>query len=169
MRSHRLKASGADAIPNGVEFPFDNGSQPQGIYHVRCHLRHQPVTAKLIQHHTDFPDPNILIVRVELRQCFWTERRQSLLLALAVPVLELLRTHRHKPNLAINLDQFSLQSLGFILPNLLGGLKGMTGSFAGGFLIFALTGLTCAAVLGGLSQDWERGFVGRGGLAADTS
>jgi NNP family nitrate/nitrite transporter-like MFS transporter len=58
---------------------------------------------------------------------------------------------------------------GFILPNLLGGLKGMTGSFAGGFLIFALTGLTCAAVLGGLSQDWERGFVGRGGLAADTS
>jgi len=58
---------------------------------------------------------------------------------------------------------------GFILPNLLGGLKGMTGSFAGGFLIFAVTALTCASVLGGLSQAWERGFVGRGGLAAENS
>jgi len=58
---------------------------------------------------------------------------------------------------------------GFILPNLLGGLKGMTGSFAGGFVIFALTGLICASVLGGLSQAWERDFVGRGGLAAESS
>jgi hypothetical protein len=45
----------------------------------------------------------------------------------------------------------------------------MTGSFAGGFLIFALTAFTCASVLGGLSQAWERDFVGRGGLAAEIS
>src|SRR5262249_30141103 len=30
---------------------------------------------------------------------------------------------------------------GFVLPNLLGGLKGMTGSFAGGFWSFAVTGV----------------------------
>jgi NNP family nitrate/nitrite transporter-like MFS transporter len=58
---------------------------------------------------------------------------------------------------------------GFILPNLLGGLKGLTGTFAGGFLGFALTGLTCAVILGGLSQGWQRGFAGRGGLAAESS
>jgi NNP family nitrate/nitrite transporter-like MFS transporter len=57
---------------------------------------------------------------------------------------------------------------GFILPNLLGSLKGITGSFAGGFLIFALTGLACATILGGLSQSWQRDFVGEGGLAAET-
>jgi NNP family nitrate/nitrite transporter-like MFS transporter len=57
---------------------------------------------------------------------------------------------------------------GFILPNLLGGLKGMTGSFAGGFMIFALAGLTCATILGGLSQTWQREFAGQGELAAET-
>ncbi len=57
---------------------------------------------------------------------------------------------------------------GFILPNLLGGLKGLTGSFAGGFLIFALTGLACATILGSLSQAWQRDFVGHGGLAVET-
>ncbi len=57
---------------------------------------------------------------------------------------------------------------GFILPNLLGGLKGLTGSFAGGFFIFALTGLACATILGSLSQAWQRDFVGQGGLAVDT-
>src|SRR5262249_2452244 len=58
---------------------------------------------------------------------------------------------------------------GFVLPNLMGGLKGMTGSFAGGFWSFAATGLICAVVLGGVSQGWQREFVGQGGLAAETS
>jgi MFS transporter, NNP family, nitrate/nitrite transporter len=57
---------------------------------------------------------------------------------------------------------------GFLLPSLLGGLKGITGSFAGGFLIFAMAGLSCAAILAAVSPVWERRFVGRGGLAAES-
>jgi MFS transporter, NNP family, nitrate/nitrite transporter len=54
---------------------------------------------------------------------------------------------------------------GFVLPTLLGSLKGLTGSFAGAFLLFALAGLACAVVLAAISPVWEREFVGRGGLA----
>ncbi len=57
---------------------------------------------------------------------------------------------------------------GFILPTLLGGLKGMTGSFSGAFFAFALAGLTCAMILAAVSPMWEREFVGRGGLATET-
>ncbi len=55
---------------------------------------------------------------------------------------------------------------GFFLPNLLGGLKQLTGSFAGGFLVFAAVGLACAGLLALVSRTWEGTFVGRGGLAA---
>jgi NNP family nitrate/nitrite transporter-like MFS transporter len=55
---------------------------------------------------------------------------------------------------------------GFFLPNLLGGLKQVTGSFAGGFVSFALVGLACAAALAYVSRSWEGVFVGQGGLAA---
>jgi NNP family nitrate/nitrite transporter-like MFS transporter len=55
---------------------------------------------------------------------------------------------------------------GFFLPNLLGGLKQLTGSFAGGFLVFAVVGFGCAALLMMVSRTWEGTFVGRGGLAA---
>jgi NNP family nitrate/nitrite transporter-like MFS transporter len=55
---------------------------------------------------------------------------------------------------------------GFFLPNLLGGLKQLTGTFAGGFLVFALVGFVCAGLLVVVSRTWERTFVGRGGLAA---
>src|SRR5260370_4450311 len=55
---------------------------------------------------------------------------------------------------------------GFFLPNLLGGLKKWTDSFAGGFLIFAVVGFGCAALLTVVSRAWEGTFVGRGGLAA---
>lgn len=55
---------------------------------------------------------------------------------------------------------------GFFLPNLLGSLKQLTGSFAGGFLIFGLVGLGCAAALIIVSKAWEEAFVGKGGLAA---
>jgi MFS transporter, NNP family, nitrate/nitrite transporter len=56
---------------------------------------------------------------------------------------------------------------GFFLPNLLGGLKQLTDSFAGGFLIFALVGcFGCAAALVYVSRSWQGSFVGAGGLAA---
>jgi len=54
---------------------------------------------------------------------------------------------------------------GFFLPNLLGGLKQWTETFAGGFLIFAVVGFGCAALLTLVSRAWEGTFVGRGGLA----
>jgi MFS transporter, NNP family, nitrate/nitrite transporter len=55
---------------------------------------------------------------------------------------------------------------GFFLPNLLGGLKQLTGTFAGGFLVFALLAFICAALLVLVSRTWEGTFVGRGGRAA---
>jgi NNP family nitrate/nitrite transporter-like MFS transporter len=55
---------------------------------------------------------------------------------------------------------------GFLLPNLLGGLKQLTGSFAGGFVSFALVGFASAAALAYVSRSWEGVFVGQGGLAA---
>ena len=55
---------------------------------------------------------------------------------------------------------------GFFLPNLLGVLRQLTGSFAGGFLIFALIGLGCAAALVYVSRSWEGAFVAPGGLAS---
>jgi NNP family nitrate/nitrite transporter-like MFS transporter len=55
---------------------------------------------------------------------------------------------------------------GFFLPNLLGGLKKWTDSFAGGFLTFAVIGFGCAALMTLVSRAWEGTFVGRGGLAA---
>jgi NNP family nitrate/nitrite transporter-like MFS transporter len=55
---------------------------------------------------------------------------------------------------------------GFLLPNLLGSLKQLTGSFAGGFLVFGLVGLGCAAALVYVSRGWEGVFVGQGGLAS---
>jgi NNP family nitrate/nitrite transporter-like MFS transporter len=58
---------------------------------------------------------------------------------------------------------------GFLLPTLLGSLKGVTGSFAGAFVIFALAGLGCAAILMALSPVWERQFVARGGLATQSA
>jgi NNP family nitrate/nitrite transporter-like MFS transporter len=54
---------------------------------------------------------------------------------------------------------------GFFLPILLGNLRQLTGSFAGGFLIFALVGLGCAAALARAGRTWQGVFVGRGGLA----
>jgi NNP family nitrate/nitrite transporter-like MFS transporter len=54
---------------------------------------------------------------------------------------------------------------GFFLPTLLGSLKELTGSFGGGFLVFALTGVGCAAALLYVGRSWEGAFVGQGGLA----
>jgi NNP family nitrate/nitrite transporter-like MFS transporter len=55
---------------------------------------------------------------------------------------------------------------GFFLPSLLGGLRQLTGSFAGGFLIFALAAGVCAGALRYVARVWEGSFVGQGGVAA---
>ncbi len=55
---------------------------------------------------------------------------------------------------------------GFFLPNLLGLLKKLTGSFGPGFLAFAGAGMACAALLLVLRPLWERTFLGQGGTAA---
>jgi NNP family nitrate/nitrite transporter-like MFS transporter len=54
---------------------------------------------------------------------------------------------------------------GFFLPTFLGGVKQLTGSFAGGFAIFAFIGIGCAAALLYISRAWEGVFIGRGGVA----
>lgn len=59
---------------------------------------------------------------------------------------------------------------GFFLPTALGGLMQLTGSFAGGFLAFALLGcFGCAAALFVVSRKWEVSFVSQGGLATGSS
>jgi NNP family nitrate/nitrite transporter-like MFS transporter len=45
---------------------------------------------------------------------------------------------------------------GFLLPNVLGTLKGLTGSFGGGFLAFAAIGLVSAAGMVYAARLWER-------------
>jgi hypothetical protein len=48
---------------------------------------------------------------------------------------------------------------------LLGGLKDLTGSPTGGFLVFAAAAGASAAVLVCVARAWEGAFVARGGLA----
>ena len=48
---------------------------------------------------------------------------------------------------------------GFFLPNLLGSLKRITGSFGPGFVVFAGTGLACAGLLLALKPLWQRTFL----------
>jgi NNP family nitrate/nitrite transporter-like MFS transporter len=55
---------------------------------------------------------------------------------------------------------------GFFLPFLLGNLKLSTGSFAGGFLVFALVAVACAGALVHVGRAWQGAFVGQGGVAA---
>jgi NNP family nitrate/nitrite transporter-like MFS transporter len=55
---------------------------------------------------------------------------------------------------------------GFFLPTLLGGLKQLTGSFSGGFLVFGAVAAGCAVALVCVSRAWQGAFVGAGGLVA---
>jgi len=55
---------------------------------------------------------------------------------------------------------------GFFLPTLLGVLKQWTGSFAGGFAMFAMLGLVAAFALTVVSRSWEGTFVTAEGKAA---
>ena len=54
---------------------------------------------------------------------------------------------------------------GFFLPTLLGGLKQWTGTFGGGFALFAGAALICAVLLQVVARSWEGVFVGQGGKA----
>jgi NNP family nitrate/nitrite transporter-like MFS transporter len=58
---------------------------------------------------------------------------------------------------------------GFFLPTLLGSLRQVSGSYGGGFLIFATVGISCACLLLRVSRSWEGIFVGKGGLAANVN
>jgi NNP family nitrate/nitrite transporter-like MFS transporter len=57
---------------------------------------------------------------------------------------------------------------GFVLPTLLGAMKGATGSFSGGFLAFALLGgVGGSLALQRASRGWRGQFLDRGGRAAN--
>jgi NNP family nitrate/nitrite transporter-like MFS transporter len=57
---------------------------------------------------------------------------------------------------------------GFILPNLLGSMRELTGSFSGGFLAFALLGgFGGALALAFASRGWQGILIGRRGLAPE--
>jgi MFS transporter, NNP family, nitrate/nitrite transporter len=68
-----------------------------------------------------------------------------------------------------NLVDLSVGGLGgFVLPNVLGTLKELTGNFSGGFLAFALVGgFGGAAALAYASRGWRGIFIGSSGLALD--
>jgi MFS transporter, NNP family, nitrate/nitrite transporter len=55
---------------------------------------------------------------------------------------------------------------GFFLPNLLGSIKQLTGTFSYAFVIFASIAVLCAAALVHVSRSWEGVFLARGGVAA---
>jgi NNP family nitrate/nitrite transporter-like MFS transporter len=57
---------------------------------------------------------------------------------------------------------------GFCLPLAFGSIRHLTGSFTGGFLLFALIAGSGAVVLVNVSQYWEGTFVARGGRATNT-
>jgi NNP family nitrate/nitrite transporter-like MFS transporter len=50
---------------------------------------------------------------------------------------------------------------GFFLPNLLGGLKGLTGTYGSGFAVFAAAGAGCVGLLCLLRPRWESTFLAR--------
>ncbi|HTU16693.1 MAG TPA: MFS transporter [Gemmataceae bacterium] len=53
---------------------------------------------------------------------------------------------------------------GFFLPNLLGSIKQLTGTFSYAFVIFAAFAVVCAAALVHVSRSWEGVFLAKGGL-----
>jgi NNP family nitrate/nitrite transporter-like MFS transporter len=48
---------------------------------------------------------------------------------------------------------------GFFLPNLLGGLKSLTGSYGVGFAVFSATGVACVLLMLALRLRWESTFL----------
>jgi NNP family nitrate/nitrite transporter-like MFS transporter len=56
---------------------------------------------------------------------------------------------------------------GFFLPNLLGTIRQLCGTFSYAFLIFALASLACAGLLVLVARSWEGSFLAKGGLTAN--
>ncbi len=54
---------------------------------------------------------------------------------------------------------------GFLLPNLLGGLKDATGSYGSGFMVYTLASLACMLLIVALRSEWQRTWAGEGGRA----
>jgi len=54
---------------------------------------------------------------------------------------------------------------GFFLPNLLGSIRQLTGTFSYAFLIFAVVSLACAGIVLLVARSWEGTFLAKGGLA----
>jgi NNP family nitrate/nitrite transporter-like MFS transporter len=54
---------------------------------------------------------------------------------------------------------------GFLLPNLLGGLKDVTGSYGSGFIIYTFASLACMFLILVLSGQWQKTWAGEGGRA----
>jgi NNP family nitrate/nitrite transporter-like MFS transporter len=57
---------------------------------------------------------------------------------------------------------------GFFLPTILGSMKQVTGSFAGGFVLFAVVAGGAVAALFYVSRVWEGAFLASGGRAVGT-
>jgi MFS transporter, NNP family, nitrate/nitrite transporter len=53
---------------------------------------------------------------------------------------------------------------GFVLPTALGSLRQLTQSYGGGFLVFALVGVSGAIALFLVGRRWEGTFLGKGGV-----
>ncbi len=54
---------------------------------------------------------------------------------------------------------------GFLLPNVLGSLKDVTGSYGSGFLIYMAAALGCIVLITTLRVGWQRTWLGEGGRA----
>ena len=58
---------------------------------------------------------------------------------------------------------------GFLLPNLLGSLKDLTGSYGSGFMVYTVAALLCMVMVARLRKEWQRTWAGEGGRARVTA
>lgn len=58
---------------------------------------------------------------------------------------------------------------GFLLPNLLGSLKDMTGSYGSGFLVYTVAALACVGLILAVRGAWRRAWAGDGGRARNSA
>jgi MFS transporter, NNP family, nitrate/nitrite transporter len=57
---------------------------------------------------------------------------------------------------------------GFLLPNLLGSLKDVTGSYSTGFMVYTVAAFLCVALILVVRGGWQRSWAGEGGRARNT-
>ena len=58
---------------------------------------------------------------------------------------------------------------GFVLPNVLGSLRQVFGTFAAGYAVFAVAAVVAAVALRYVARSWQGDFLGAGGVAVMTS